>query len=318
MKYFLHALPKSVILGTLLLFGLAAQASLFAQSSYNRMNSSSTGSNAVNSAQEPAFIQDIGIDEQLGVRIPTGLTFAKANGDSVQLGQLLASGRPVILNPLYYECPVLCGLVIDGLFDAVQNLAWQPGKEFDIISVSIDPTETDTLAARVKKDYIESGSWGTVKGNNKGPEQQRTEQHAATLAQVNEGWHFLTGKQAAIDSLISAVGFGVAPIPGTKDFAHSAAIILLSPDGTITRYLYGLRYNSFDFRTAILEASDGTVGNTVDKLIMYCYQYDPNSNSYAPVAKRIMSLGGLATLIFLGIFLGYYWLRESRKNSLNY
>jgi protein SCO1/2 len=273
------------------------------------MNSSSTGSNAVNSAQEPAFIQDIGIDEQLGVRIPTGLTFAKANGDSVQLGQLLASGRPVILNPLYYECPVLCGLVIDGLFDAVQNLAWQPGKEFDIISVSIDPTETDTLAARVKKDYIESGSWGTTPG---------TQQYAATIEQVNEGWSFLTGKQTAIDSLISAVGFGVAPIPGTKDFAHSAAIILLSPDGTITRYLYGLRYNSFDFRTAILEASEGTIGNTVDKLIMYCYQYDPNSNSYAPVAKRIMSLGGLATLIFLGIFLGYYWLRESRKNSLNY
>ena len=318
MKYFLHALPKSVILGTLLLFGLAAQANLFAQSSYNRMNSSSTGSNAVNSAQEPAFIQDIGIDEQLGVRIPTGLTFAKANGDSVQLGQLLASGRPVILNPLYYECPVLCGLVIDGLFDAVQNLAWQPGKEFDIISVSIDPTETDTLASRVKKDYIESGSWGSVKGNNQGTRQQGSEKHAAPLAQVNEGWHFLTGKQAAIDSLISAVGFGVAPIPGTKDFAHSAAIILLSPDGTITRYLYGLRYNSFDFRTAILEASEGTIGNTVDKLIMYCYQYDPNSNSYAPVAKRIMSLGGLATLIFLGIFLGYYWLRESRKNSLNY
>ncbi len=309
MKYFLLALLKSVILGTLLLFGLAAQVSPFAQVSYNRMNSSSTGLNAVNSAQEPAFIQDIGIDEQFGIRIPTGLTFAKANGDSVQLVHLLSSGRPVILNPLYYECPVLCGLVIGGLFAAVQNLAWQPGKEFDIISVSIDPTETDTLAARVKKDYIESRSWGTT---------QRTEQHAATFAQVNEGWHFLTGKQPAIDSLISAVGFGVAPIPGTKDFAHSAAIILLSPDGTITRYLYGLRYNSFDFRTAILEASKGTIGNTVDKLIMYCYQYDPNSNSYAPVAKRIMSLGGLATLFFLGIFLGYYWLRESRKNSLNY
>ena len=309
MKYFLHALPKSFILGTLFVFGFSAQAIVYAQSSYNRMNSSSTGSNAVNSNSEPAFIQDIGIDEQLGVRIPTGLTFAKANGDSVQLADLLASGRPVILNPLYYECPVLCGLVIDGLFDAVQNLAWQPGKEFDIISVSIDPTEKDTLAARVKKDYIESGSWGTTLG---------TEKHATAIEQVNEGWSFLTGKQTAIDSLISAVGFGVAPIPGTKDFAHSAAIILLSPDGTITRYLYGLRYNSFDFRTAILEASKGTIGNTVDKLIMYCYQYDPNSNSYAPVAKRIMSLGGLATLIFLGIFLGYYWLRESRKNSLNY
>ena len=313
MKYFLHALPKSFVLGTLLLFGVSAQAMLHAQSSYNRMNSSSSGNNAVNSNSEPVFIQDIGINEKLGTRIPAGLRFAKANGDSVQLEDLLSSGRPVVLNPLYYECPVLCGLVIDGLFDALQSLAWQPGKEFDIISVSIDPTETDTLAARVKQDYIESGSWAASNRNNPGSDLPTT-----TLAQVNEGWSFLTGKQAAIDSLISAVGFGVAPIPGTKDFAHSAAIILLSPDGTITRYLYGLQFNSFDLRTAILEASEGTIGNTVDKLIMYCYQYDPNSNSYAPVAKRIMSLGGLATLIFLGIFLGYYWLRESRKNSLNY
>ena len=273
------------------------------------MSSNSKSNNTVNSNTKPAFIQDIGIDEKLWTRIPTGLTFAKANGDSVQLDELLASDRPVILNPLYYECPVLCGLVIDGLFDAVHKLTWQPGKEFDIISVSIDPTETDTLAALVKQDYIESRNWGAKKGSK---------QHAATIAQINEGWSFLTGNQAAIDSLISTVGFGVAPIPGTKDFAHSAAIILLSPDGTITRYLYGLRFNTFDLRTAILEASEGTVGNTLDKLIMYCYQYDPNSNSYAPMAKRIMSLGGLATLIFLGILLGYYWLRESRKNSLNY
>ena len=309
MKYFLHTLPKSFILGTLLLTGVSAQAILLAQSSYNRMNSSSTSSNAVNSNAKPAFIQNIGIDEKLGKSIPARLSFAKANGDSVQLIDLLSSGKPVILNPLYYECPVLCGLVIDGLFDAIQNLAWQPGKEFVIISVSIDPTETDTLAARIKQEYVENGSWSAKKGS---------EQHAATIAQINEGWSFLTGKQAAIESLISSVGFRIAPIPGTKDFAHSAAIILLSPDGTITRYLYGLRFNKFDLRTAIFEASEGTVGNTIDKLIMYCYQYDPDSNSYAPMAKRIMSLGGLATLIFLGILLGYYWLRESRKNSLNY
>ena len=308
-KYFLHALLKSFILGTSLLFGVSAQVILLAQNSHNRMYSSSTENNAVNSNSKPAFIQDIGINEKLGTRIPAGLSLAKANGDSIQLVDLLSSGKPVILNPLYYECPVLCGLVIDGLFDAIQNLAWQPGKEFDIISVSIDPTETDTLATRVKQNYIENGNWGATKGS---------EQHAAAIAQVNEGWSFLTGKQTAIDSLISSVGFRIAPIPGTKDFAHNAAIILLSPDGAITRYLYGLRFNEFDLRTAILEASKGTVGNTIDKLIMYCYQYDPNSNSYAPMAKRIMSLGGLATLIFLGILLGYYWLRESRKNSLNY
>ena len=308
-KYFLHALLKSFILGTFLLFGVSAQVILLAQSSHNRMYSSSTDNNAVNSNSKPAFIQDIGINEKLGTRIPAGLSFAKANGDSIQLVDLLSSGNPVILNPLYYECPVLCGLIIDGLFDTIQNLAWQPGKEFDIISVSIDPTETDTLAARVKQEYIENGNWGPTQGS---------EQHATTIAQINEGWSFLTGNQAAIDSLISTVGFNVAPIPGTKDFAHSAAIILLSPEGIITRYLYGLRFNEFDLRTAILEASEGTVGNNIDKLIMYCYQYDPNSNSYAPMAKRIMSLGGLATLIFLGILLGYYWLRESRKNSLNY
>ena len=145
MKYFMHALPKSFVLGTLLLFGVSAQAILHAQSSYNRMNSSSSGNNAINSNSEPAFIQDIGIDEQLGTRIPAGLSFAKANGDSVQLEDLLSSGRPVILNPLYYECPVLCGLVIDGLFNAVQSLAWQPGKEFDIISVRLQKVVGNTI-----------------------------------------------------------------------------------------------------------------------------------------------------------------------------
>ena len=158
MKYFLHALPKSFILGTFLLFGVSAQAILLAQSSHNRMYSSSTNNNAVNSNSKPAFIQDIGINEKLGTHIPAGLSFAKANGDSIQLVDLLSSGNPVILNLLYYECPVLCGLVIDGLIDAIQNLAWQPGKEFDIISVSIDPTATDNLAARVKQEYIENGN----------------------------------------------------------------------------------------------------------------------------------------------------------------
>ncbi|MBK97377.1 MAG: SCO family protein [Balneola sp.] len=304
MKHYLQTLSKSLIVGIFLLLGNSNHDNLFGQSSHNPTNSSNSGAYLDRPNQESAFIQDIGINEQLGVRIPIELTFAKANGDSVRLADLLSSRRPIILNLLYYECPMLCGLIIDGLFDAVQNLAWQPGKEFDIISLSIDPTEKDSLAARVKKEYIGNESWGATKGS---------EQYAATIAQVNKGWSFLTGNQPTIDSLTSAVGFGIAPIPGTKDFAHSSAIILLSPDGIVTRYLYGLRFESFDLRTAILEASEGTIGNTIDKLIMYCYQYDANSNSYAPVAKKIMSLGGLATLIFLGIFIGYLWFRESRK-----
>ena len=240
--------------------------------------------------ETPDALQDLGIEEHLGDYIPLDAKFATSGGDSVVLGDLLEEGKPVLLNPLYYECPMLCGLVIDGVINVVDELAWKPGKEFIVISISIDPNEDAMLAAKSKENYL-SGMDSTEKA----------------------GWHFLTGNKEQIDRVIEAVGFEYKEIERTGEFAHSAAIMLLSPEGKITRYLYGISYDSFNVRSALYESADGKIGNTVDKLVMYCYQYDPDSGSYAPVAINIMKLGGLATLIILGIFLGLLWLREKRK-----
>lgn len=240
---------------------------------------------------QPEALQGVGIDEKLGEFIPLDVKFAISNGDSVEIGSLLKQGKPIILNPLYYECPMLCGLVIDGVLNVADELAWDLGKEYEIISFSIDPTETSELASEQKEKY-------TSKLNS---------------SYVQEGWYFLTGQKSQIDILINAVGFKYNEVEGTGEYAHSAAIIMLSPEGKITRYLYGIQYNEFDVRNALYESADGKIGNTLEKVLMYCYQYDPDSNSYVPVALNIMKIGGLATLIILGIFLGLLWLREKGK-----
>ncbi|WP_020401592.1 SCO family protein [Gracilimonas tropica] len=240
--------------------------------------------------EEPDALQDLGIDEKLGDTIPLDARFATSNGDSVQLGDLLVEGKPVLLNPLYYECPMLCGLVLDGVSDVVDDLVWKPGKEFIIISFSIDPEEDVALAARSKENYL-------------GDEDST----------MKAGWYFLTGSKSNIEKVTKATGFQYRKVEETGEYAHTAAIMLLSPKGKITRYLYGITYDEFNVRNALYEAADGQIGNTIDKLVMYCYQYDPESGSYAPVAINIMKLGGLATLIILGIFLTVLWLREKRK-----
>ncbi|MEX0609348.1 MAG: SCO family protein [Balneolaceae bacterium] len=248
--------------------------------------------NAQVNREEPDALQNLGIDEHLGDIIPLDARFATSTGDSVEIGDLLEEGKPVLLNPLYYDCPMLCGLVIDGVINVVEKMEWKPGKEFTVISFSIDPKEDAELAAQSKQNYL-SGMDNSV----------------------TDGWHFLTGNKPQIDKLINATGFQYREIEETGEYAHTAAIILLSPEGKITRYLYGISYNEFDVRSALYESADGKIGNTLTKVIMYCYQYDPDSNSYAPLARNIMKLGGLATLIFLGIFLGLLWLREKRLKT---
>jgi protein SCO1/2 len=243
--------------------------------------------------EQPKVLQSVGIDEHLGETIPLDARFATSNGDSVTIGELLEEGKPVLLNPLYYNCPMLCSLVIDGILDATNELAWSPGKEYIIISFSIDANETHNMAADYKNRYISK----------------------LNKPNANEGWYFLTGRQSEIDKIISSIGFGVNEIEETGEFAHAAAIVLLSPDGVITRYLYGIKYNEFDLRSALFEAADGNIGSTLNKVLMYCFQYDSDSNSYVPVAVNIMKLGGLATLIILGIFIGLLWLRERDKNK---
>jgi protein SCO1 len=237
---------------------------------------------------KPAILEDIGVDEKLGEQIPLDLRFANSEGDSVSIGELIESGKPVVLNPLYYECPVLCGLVLDGVFNMVEDLAWTPGNEYTIISFSIDPDETPEMAAETKERYLNDL-------NRPGAEQ---------------GWHFLTGQESEIRALTEAVGFNYKYDEQIGEYLHLASVMLLSPEGMVSRYLYGANFREFDLRNALYEAADGQIGSAMDRVLLYCFTYDPSSGSYVPVAMNIMKLGGLATVIILGIFLGVFWRRE--------
>lgn len=240
--------------------------------------------------KKPEALQDVGIEEHLGEKVPLDLKFADSNGDSVTLGSLMQGDKPVLLNPVYYECPMLCSMVMDAVFSGVKDLKWTPGNEYKIITFSIDPEEDSKLAATTKDSLM-------MKFGRK---------NAAA------GWHFLSGKEDAVKKLTEAIGFKYTKVENGQ-FAHNAAIMFLSPEGKLTRYLYGIKFEEFNLRNALYEAADGNVGSTVDRVILSCYQYDPDSDSYVPVAWKVMRLGGFATVLILGIFLGLLWLKE--KNS---
>lgn len=243
--------------------------------------------------EKPAILDEVGVEEKLGDYIPMDLTFATSDGDSVTIAELMKDGKPVLLNPLYYECPTLCGLVLDAVFNVVHDLAWSPGNEYTIISYSIDPEENTGHAASKKAEIMDD-----------------LERRGA-----DEGWHFLTGSEESIKTLSDAVGFKYKYDERTGEYIHLASIMLLSPEGKITRYLYGLSMREFDLRNALYEAADGKIGSVMERAIMYCFTYDPSSQSYVPVAMNIMKLGGLATMLILGIFLTILWRRNSGSSQ---
>lgn len=251
---------------------------LFVDSAFGQLNSG-----------KPAKIEGVGVEEKLGESIPTELPFINSAGDPVVIGDLIEEGKPVLLNPMYYECPTLCGLVLDAVYNVVNELKWNPGEDYTIISFSIDPDET-TYHADSTKTIIMNDL------NRPGAE---------------DGWHFLTGDEESIEALTKAVGFNFNYDEETDEYMHMASIMLLSPEGMITRYIYGLNMREFDLRNALYEAADGEIGSTLEKALLYCYTYDPSSQSYVPVALNIMKLGGLATMLILGIFLTILWRLSS-------
>ncbi|NBC02242.1 MAG: SCO family protein [Bacteroidetes bacterium] len=242
---------------------------------------------------KPAILNEIGVDENLGDKIPQDLRFVNSEGETVRIGDLIEKEKPVLLNPLYYECPILCGVVLDAVFKVVDELKWTPGKDYTIISFSIDPGETPAIAAESKSKYLSDlGRTG-----------------------AEEGWHFLTGSQESIDKLTEAIGFRYKYDESNDQYYHLASIMLLSPQAEVVRYLYGATFSEFNLRNALYEAADGKIGSAVDKAVLYCFSYDPDSQSYVPVALNIMKLGGLATVIILGIFLGVFWKRERNSSQ---
>ena len=236
-------------------------------------------------------LDKVGIEEHLDAILPLELDFLDEEGRTVKLGDYFDGVRPVILTLNYYRCPMLCGLQLNGVVAGMEELDWTPGVEFEMVTVSIDPLETPELAKAKKDNYL-----------------RRYQRPAAA-----RGWHFLTGRQVNIERLAETVGFGYTYDAASGQYAHAAAIFVITPDGRVARYLYGIEYPPKSLKLALMEASKGEIGSALDQLIMYCYHYDPSSRRYAPVAMNIMRVGGGATALVLGVTLGTWWLRESRR-----
>jgi protein SCO1/2 len=238
-------------------------------------------------SQRPAALQDIGFDQRLGEVVPPEIVLRDEAGRSLRLGDLYGK-KPLVLALVYYECPMLCTLTLNGLSGALATIPFDVGREFDVVTVSFNPRETPELAVQKKKTYL-------ARYRRPGAE---------------AGWHFLTGDEAAISRLTSAVGFRYTWDAATSQYAHPAGIVVLTPAGRVARYLYGIEYAPKDLRLALVEAGQGRIGSPVDQFLLYCYQYDPTTGRYGAAIMRIVRGAALLTLLALGTFLTLMWRRE--------
>ncbi len=252
-----------------------------------------TGTGAQVLQKEPAERRGVDIIEKTGGRIPLDVVFYNDSGEEVQLGNYFHRGKPVILALAYYDCPMLCTLVLNGISDAVRPMNLLPGSDFDILTVSIDPRETVELAAAKKSRYVTS----------------------LGKAGVDDGWIFFVGDEADSKELADSLGFTYYYDEKKDEYAHAAAIFVLTEDGTISRYFYGIEYSQRDLRFALMEASKGQIGTTLDRIILLCYHYDPEANGYVPFAANIMRIGGILTVVFLGIIVGTLVRRERLRKG---
>jgi protein SCO1/2 len=239
------------------------------------------------SSSVPAPLREIGFDQNIGQTIPLDTVLKDEAGRAVRIGDYFGQ-RPVVLLFAYYDCPMLCTQVINGLSSALGVLSLDPGRDFEIVTVSFDPRDTPVSASAKKAGYIE-----------------RYHKPGAAGA-----WHFLTGDQASIDRLTKAAGFRYVWDAETKQFAHPTGVIVLTPDGRLARYLFGIEYGPRDLRFAIIEASAGRVGNAVDSLLLYCYHYDPMTGRYGLVVMRALRVAGAGTVLALGTFIVVMVRRE--------
>ncbi len=241
----------------------------------------------------PPVFEGVGIEERLGDYVPADLTFFDETGAEVRLGDFFDGQRPVALNLVYFDCPMLCSLVLDRFTQTLKQMDWAPGGPFEVLTISFAAGETPDLAARAKERYVA----------------------ALGRPEAASGWHFLTGTEENIQALAGAVGFSFKWVEEAGEYAHPTALILLGGDGKITRYLHGMDYPAADVRKALVEASEGKVGTTVDRVLLYCFRYDPAANSYVPHAVNLMKLGGLLTVLVLGGMLVFFWRRERRRQQ---
>jgi protein SCO1 len=229
--------------------------------------------------QLPPMLQSVGVEEHLGRNVDLGLKFIAEDGSTVALGDFFHKGKPVVLDLIYYSCPNLCNLILNGQAEVMRQIPWNPGDQYEVVTISIDPKETHELAAKKKATYIES------------------------LGKSAPGWHFLADKDDNSKTLAEQIGFHYRYDEQQQQFAHSAAIFILTPEGRVARYLYGARFRPMDVRFALAEASEGRTTMAVEKILLFCYHYDPKAGGYVLFASNVMRIGGLLTVFGILYFL---------------
>jgi protein SCO1 len=237
----------------------------------------------------PRPLREIGFDQRLDERVPLDVEFKDDQGRTVKLGEYFGR-KPVVLAFVYYDCPMLCTMVLSSITSTLGVLSLDAGKDFELVMVSFDPRETPELAARKKAEYV----------------------HRYDRPTAASGWHFLTGEPPSIERLTKAAGFRYAWDDETQQFAHPAGIVVLTPDGRLARYLFGLEYGPRDLRFALVEASEGRIGTPIDAALLYCFHYDPMTGRYGFVVMRALRIAGAATVVAIGTFV-LVMLRRERK-----
>lgn len=238
----------------------------------------------------PSALKTVGIEQKLNGQLPLDAEFKNESGDVIKLGDYFGKGRPVVLALVYYECPMLCNEVLNGVTGSLKGISFDAGKEFDVVAISFDARENDKpdLAKNKRASYL--NRYG--RGNG-----------------VENGWHFLTGTQSEIDKVTNAVGFSYKFDEATNQFAHAGGIMIITPDGKISRYLYGIDYSPKDLKFALMESSEGKIGNAVEQLYLYCFHYNPATGKYGLQILSVLRLMAVATVLGLGGMLFVFWRR---------
>lgn len=241
----------------------------------------------------PEPLKKVGIEQRLGESVPLDAVFKDENGREVKLGEYFSKGRPVVLALVYYECPMLCNQVLNGLTGSMKGITLDAGKDFDVVAISFDASENDKpeLAKNKKASYLERyGRPGT-----------------------EDGFHFLTGTQASIDAVTKAVGFTYEWDEKSNQFAHASGIMIANPDGKLSRYLYGIDYSPKDLKFGIMESAENKIGSVTDQLLLYCYHYDPSTGKYGFAILSSLRVAGIATLLGMGLMGFVFWRRNKNR-----
>lgn len=242
----------------------------------------------------PPYLQNVGIEQRLDSQVPPDLAFVDDTGRPVKLGDYFGK-KPLILNLVYYNCTMLCGEVLAGLTGAMKLVKFDVGNQYDVLTVSFDPRETTAMAAAKKADYLKRyGRPGAA-----------------------SGWHFLTGPADSINALTKAVGFQYQYDAARNQYAHATAIMILTPQGRISRYFYGVDFPPKDLRMGLVEASHEKIGNPIDQILLYCYHYDPATGKYGAVVSNMLKVGGALTILLLGglVLILFHLDRSAQRRS---